>query len=403
MAVTLFKIDGYEHGRTTSASLNVWDVAQGAVTMVTSPVRTGLRALQVAPAGAAASGGYNLTAGTRVATMAFYIRFATLPSALVGLAVFVNASGNSTFQIGATNQFQVAAGGVTPVATGVTVATNTWYRVVVELDATTGTHTIRARIDGGTEISDTAALAAADITAARFGTLGAQTYTAFYDDFLLSITDGDYEELNTWTGHAVESLIPSSDGTHSGFASGDFDSNTTTAFTTSTTNGYTFIAHRPLNAAATAEQSIRQDVAGTSAYMEFGLENLTVSGTVQAVRAYATHVESATSGASLAEAQLLLSDNTEVLTTGSLSVIDSTEDPGTTVTIRPRMTIAPSGGWDRTKVDGLKARIGFGDAVPVPTFCDFMIEVALDTTVVAVTMPPKPVIVTEPVTHSYEI
>lgn len=123
--------------------------------------------------------------------------------------------------------------------------------------------------------------------------------------------------------------------------------------------------------------------------MEFTLENLVGSDPPVDVRAYGTHVESATAGASLGEARLLLSDNTEVLTTGSISVINSTEDPGTTVTIRKRMCIRPTGGWDATKVNGLKARVGFGDAAPAVNFIDFMVEVALVPAAVASLVVPQ--------------
>jgi hypothetical protein len=124
--------------------------------------------------------------------------------------------------------------------------------------------------------------------------------------------------------------------------------------------------------------------------MEFGLENLAGGGpaNVAAARCYGIHIESATSGASLGEMRLLLSDNTEVLTTGSLAMINSTEDPGLAVTLRKRMTIAPSGGWDRTKVDGLKVRLGFADNAPDVNFIDSMVEVALYAAAAAATSLP---------------
>jgi hypothetical protein len=208
----------------------------------------------------------------------------------------------------------------------------------------------------------------------------AVTVTFYADDWLIATADGDYEEIKGWTSHSVQSLIPSADGTHNITTLGDFDSFTSTAFSNSTTNGNTFIAHRPLQLANTAEQVIRQDLGATTNYMEFTLENLSAGdSTVEDVRTYGTHVEASTTNASLGEIRLLLSDDTEVLTTGSLSVVNSTEDPGITINLRKRMAIAPAGGWDTTKVDGLKVRVGFGDGVPDVNFIDCMVEVALFT------------------------
>jgi hypothetical protein len=377
---TLLMLDGFEHGRAAAGSAGVFDSVFGSPGNVTSPARTGARALEITATGSQEYVSYTIAAGNRVITQAVYIRFAALPTGAGvtdQLIQFVNSGGNGLLQYSVDdNQFRVT-NGTNSALGGPTLAVDTWYRIVVEYDTSGANAVIRATVDGGTEFSASTARAAADTTAARLGTGGSQTYTAYYDDWLISVTDGDYEEIEGWTSHQIESLIPNSDGTHNISASGNFDSFTGTAFSNSTTNGNTFIGHRPLQAANTADQVIRQDVIAASDYMEFGLENLADNTkSVAGVRAYATHVESSATGNSAHEARLLLSDNTEVLTTGSLAVIDSSEDPGTTLTIRKRMTIAPSGGWDGTKVDGSKFRIGFNDVAADSNFIDLMLEVA---------------------------
>jgi hypothetical protein len=108
--------------------------------------------------------------------------------------------------------------------------------------------------------------------------------------------------------------------------------------------------------------------------MELLVENHTLSGAPLAVRSFATMVYSSATGTPAAEVRLLLADNTEVLTTGSLSVKNSTDDPGVTITLYKRMCIAPAGGWDNTKIDGLKFRIGFDDLAADANFIDLMIE-----------------------------
>ena len=375
---TIEKLDGFEHGRAVAAGNGVADAVSGTLTIVTTPVRTGARALELNPAAGSEQYAYNIAATNRIVTQAVYIRFAALPTADSQLLHFVNANANGYLWFMNTNdKFAVSVGTSGQVEGGPTLVIDTWYRVTVEYDTSTGTYVCRAIVDGGTEFSDSAAFAAADITVVRLGNTTSQTFTAYYDDWLISITDADYEAISTWTSHRIESLIPNADGTHNIATSGDFDSFVGTAFSNSTTNGNTFIGHRPLQAANTADQVIRQDLGATTNYMEFTKENLSLNtDAVDAVRAYATHVEAAASGASLGEARLLLSDATEVLTTGSISVINSTEDPGTTLSVKKRMTIAPSGGWDGTKVDGLKWRIGFADNAPDVNFIDLMVEVA---------------------------
>jgi hypothetical protein len=389
---TILMLDGGEHGRVGfSGASGVHDAFTGTPLASTATVRTGLSSLRNNPAGAAENVQYNLAASLRIVMQAVYFRFNSLPTADGRIMEFNNASGNGNVWFSnATDQVGLSIGGGAITVGGPTLVANTWYRLVVEYDTSTGTYSIKARVDNGTEFSTTTAIAAADQSAVRLGTNGAHTYDCFYDDWIISVTAGDYAEIGGWTSHEIESLIPSSDGTHNITTAGDFDSFVGTAFDNTTTTGFSFIDHRPLQVANTADQVIRQELGTTANYMEFGLENHTLSGTPLAARAYATHVEAASAGASLGEARLLLADDTEVLTTGSISVINSTEDPGLTVTIRKRMCIDPSGGWDNTKVDGLKARVGFADNAPDVNFIDFMVEVLYFTAAITAVSEARP-------------
>jgi hypothetical protein len=373
-------LDGFEHGTTTSGASGVFDAITGTPLSSTTAAHTGLRSLRLNPSALAENVQYNLAAGNRIVTQAVYFRFLTsLPTADGRIMEFNNASGNGNVWFSnATDQVGISIGGGSIVVGGPTLVADTWYRLIVEYDTSTGTYSIKARVDNGTEFSTTTAIAAADQSAVRLGTNGAHTFDCFFDDWLISVTDGDYEDIGGWTSHQIEALIPNSDGTHNITTSGDFDSFTATAFDNTTTNGNTFIAHRPLQVANTANQVIRQELGTTANYMEFGLENLADnSKPVAHVRGYGTFVESSGTGDSVGRGKLLLSDNTEVLVTGSVSLLTTTASvPGLTVTVQKLMSIPPSGGWDGTKVDGLKARVGFSDNAPDVNFIDFMVEVA---------------------------
>jgi hypothetical protein len=373
---TLLALDGAEYG-VVVAGVGV-DAIVGTPTIVTSPVRTGSRAWSISAAAAAETVAY--TIASTIASVCVYVRFATLPTTEVRLVGLDNANGDAIvrFDGATTGKFGVTAGASATVTGGPDVVVDQWYRIVLEGDASGGTMIARFSVDGSADIEAQNVQASANFIAAYLGSQNVATFTAHFDDWLVSVTDGDYEEMAGWDSHRVESLIPNADGSHNITTSGDFDSFTATAFSNATTNGNTFIAHRPLQRANTANQVIRQELGTTANYMEFANENLSDNADpVDGVRTYATHIEAVASGASLGEARLLLADNTEVLTTGSLSAINSTEDPGTTVTTRDRMTIAPAGGWDGTKVDGLKWRIGFADNAPDVNFIDLMVEVAL--------------------------
>jgi len=376
---TIFQLDGFEHGKAAAGAAGIYGGISGTPAIVTSPVRTGLRALEVSAAGASDGVQYSGIASTFV-SVAFYLRFATLPGATVKIMRLLNASGNGYMRCNASGQLSIIVGTGSAVNVGSALSTNTWYRIVAELDTSTGTASFRASVDGGTDATATNAQATANTTAVQLGPDDAVTVTFYADDWLIATADGDYEEIKGWASHSVQSLIASADGTHSITTAGNFDSFTTFAFSNSTVDGYSFINHRPLQLANTADNVIRQDVIAASDYMELTLENLSAGdSTVEDVRAYTAVVYSSTTGTPAAEVRLLLSDNTEVLTTGSISVKDATEDPGTTLTAYKRMTIAPAGGWDTTKVNGLKFRIGFDNLAADANFIDLMVEVLLYT------------------------
>lgn len=370
MAVTLFVVDGFEGGVMAAQG---WSNVSVDHSFSTTTVRSGLRSLRFNTAAANATARYVFTSTTRFLSVCFYIRWATLPDNDWTIIAVTPSVASLRYDL-SDNKFNL-----NNVSFGPTLATGQWYRVVIEWDADSDPAVVRCVIDNDTANEATQNITPftpANLTNVTIGQPATnRTQDVFFEDFVVSETDGDYEQMrDDWTAQAIESLIPTSDGTHNITTSGDFDSFTGTAFSNSTTNGNTFIGHRPLQHANTANQVIRQELGTTANYMEFGLENHTLSGTPVGGRALAAHVESASAGASLGEARLLLADNTEVLTVGSLSVINSTEDPSTTVTNRHRILIAPSGGWDNTKIDGLKARVGFADNAPDVNFIDFMLE-----------------------------
>jgi len=386
MAITCVHVDSFEHGNMQTLSApSMYSVITGTPAIVTSPVRTGTRALQVTATGAAESVSYSMPASSRIVSTCVYVRFAALPGAVVRLVTFINAtSGNGSLKYSnVSGKFQIGSTVITPdVDVGPTINIDTWYRIVVEFDTSTTTISLRATVDNGTEVTASAAGTAGDTTSLALGTANVETYTCYYSDWIMSATDGDYEQMRDWLGHVVEGRIPSSDGTHNIATSGDFDSFVGTAFDNSTTNGNTFIAHRPQQVANTADQVIRQELGTTTDYMEFGLEDLAsnigtyAENNVAAIRVIGCHTESSATGTTLAEMRTYDSGNNEVLDDAGLSApIASTRDSGLNITTWRSMLAGITA--TRTWVNGLKIRLGYADNDPDVNFIDCMMEVAL--------------------------
>ena len=168
---TLVYHDGFEHGLLGTGNAGPYDsVATGAI--VTTPVRTGVRAYEASPAGAAEQIRKNFTASNYV-TSAFYLRFATLPSADVILATIQNASGTPQLWFdSATGKLELALSGSAPIQGGPVLSTGQWYRVVLESDSSGASTVLRCKVDNGTEFTTSRTQATAT---QAFATLGTNT------------------------------------------------------------------------------------------------------------------------------------------------------------------------------------------------------------------------------------
>ena len=409
--MTLFTpvwIDGFEHGAMAAAA-GAYSNVTASPAIVTSPVRSGLRAGQISSSAAAESFGLDLPSGTRTAVMSCYVRMTSLaPGANHQILIFTNANGSAQIWFDdSANRFFAAINNVDQQVFGPNpIVIDTWYRIDCMAVASGGTTSITARAfndtgpltatNSGVEVVSSRAQTDADFTRASCGTAGATTSTQYYDDWVVSLTAADYP----FVPHYVVSLIPNEDGTHNITTPGDMDSFTTTAFDNSTTNGNTFIGHRPMQRANTPEQVVRQDLQSASTYMEFLFENMPAPevGAIAGVRTYATHVMSSTTGTPTAEMRLMDAASTEILTTGmgstSVSMIQTLEDPGTTVTVRKRMADRPANGWTYDLVNGLKIQAGFNNIAADVNFIDAMLEVL----VVPASMVPQPSVL-KPMAH----
>lgn len=400
MALAPRWIDGFEHGSVGTGNGAVYDAATGTAAIVTTPVRSGLRALQIDTTAAAKRVSYQMPSNgpvtsTTWGSMGVAVRFPSLPADSTQIFSYGNANGAGVVQFNTgTNHLELTFNNTTNTDFGPTIATDTWYYVETEVDFSTGTAVFRGRVDNGAVTAISRSQTSSTITGFTLGTQTTDTLNAFYDDWVICTTKDNSQRDDSFPGDGrIVSLIVDGDGAHNITTAGDFDSFTGTAFDNTTTTGWTFIDHRPLQLANTADNLIRQELGTSANYMTFTFEDLPAvdanTTIAAAVRAYCSRVESSGTGTSGAEFRLLLSDGTEVLSTGpatnsastnyytAVSVGHSAEDMGLTLWLHRRMTDPPGGQWTREKVNGLQGRVGFGDGSPDVNFIDYMLEVLL--------------------------
>jgi hypothetical protein len=370
---TLTQINGFEHGLATSGVPGVFDTIVGTPAIVTTTPRTGVRCLECSSSAATESAAHNIGGTVAVFGFALYIPNA-LPTADMFLAMLVTGGTidcalkfrNSDDRLILSNHTsgEVVAGPV--------IAADTWYWIDGRLTVSANPFTCDWAVDGVAQTQWTGAAAATTITSIHLGwRSNAQTLTVRYDDLIFGVTSGDYP----FGPHSVERLLPTSDGTHNTVGANQIEQSATgTDITDATTDAFSLIDDAPLDVAVT--DYINDVGTSATAYVEILFEDLPAGSDVPVdVKGYQVDRDSTATGTSAAHSGLLLADDTAV--TPDLRL--SSDDPGTTITTRKKMLARPTGDWDRTKVNGLKARLGFGDGAPDVFFASLMLEVAMQT------------------------
>ena len=343
-----------------------WDAPTTAtvLTIDTSTVRSGTASLRTNATGTADSL-QKLIARTTVAGRV-YVRFASFAAS--AFVRNLNANGNLDCLIDGSGNVTVKAGAGTAVAVG-TLSLNTWYRLDWLADTSTGTASMKARIDGGTEATATNAQVSANMTAVHFGPKAAVTIDIFYDDLILGTASGDYP----FGAGTVERMKPTRDGSHS-FTANDFRYNAAGAnILTSATDVNTYVDD---DALSTITDFIAQRVVRSTGYVEVGFGTAPFTHDAQAVNVVSSW-HASTTGANTVG--LKMNDG------GTLqNMLDESGDgladySQTTVVYSEKvLTAPPSGGtWTKAKLDAVLLRMGYStDVVGEPFWDGVMLEVA---------------------------
>jgi hypothetical protein len=327
------------------------------VQAVTSPARNGAYALRVNADGSA--GGTNasvaVSGSPTVLVARTYVRFAALPATDANILAFTTSvggpqNGRITYKSGSARLAAAFEGGVEKVST-VPIATDTWYRVDVRLDASASTFTLDWQVNGTNGLQATyAAGAAGAFTNVRLGTGAGFTYECFYDDVAVSTTSADYP---LGDGKVVALRANSVATANANFSS---QSGGTASFLQADDSPW-----------GLTTDYIRQNGGANTDYIGLGLQDSSSTFNARAVRAIAGWHSEGTN-ANNGQTRFRRLDGTE-------TTVKSGAMNQTSIQYSGAMLAAPGGGWTAAEVNGLVARVGYSsDVDSVPAWDAAMVE-----------------------------
>lgn len=176
-----------------------WDVALGGTdsfnaSRVISPTYAGAGAMRINTSASAGYWDWN-TSTNSVYIYRFYLRFATFPAGNVRVAHVTGASHTLevSYQASSGKLGTMVDGSFIGGVGGPVLLVDTWYRIDSKFDATTGTITADAQVDG-TPLPQSSWVGTSQThSQVKLGNNGSSdTMDVYFDEFKLSITSSDY-------------------------------------------------------------------------------------------------------------------------------------------------------------------------------------------------------------------
>lgn len=360
--VTAGYTTGLEYGRLPYSSTSLF--AQGAGVSVDGAVaRSGGYSLKVAAGGAAGFANWWWLPSQPTSVARFALRLNSLPAGNVAQLFSMSNGGGATAELRYVASSQKlalaltgATGGTPNVATASsTVTAGTWYVIEIRYAVGTTTHTGSWQINEVAQPPASVGGTATGVSQTFFGTRTTDTFTANYDDVLLS-SDGSQYPLGDGR---VRVLTPNGMGTHSGGAA--FQDNDGTALDAAS---WQRLDEIPTNSTA---DYIQQTTAGGTSYAEITFADTTET-CIRAAHGYmSTH--SASSNQSNAVKLSIFDGSTEsIVRSGNLAA-------NVTVSRDYAEHLTPATSWTPSAINGLVARFGYGtDVAPVPFLDGVLVE-----------------------------
>jgi hypothetical protein len=354
------KVTGFEHGVVSAVGLGIFSAVAGtATTADTLVARTGTYSLKVTdPVGTANN--VSLAFGApAISVVRVYVRLASLPAANVTELLKLDAAAGNDLILGyvaATQRLSMRFGATAVVPAASAAVAGTWYRIDMRLLANTNPRTATWQIDGVAQTALTDVASAASTLTLRIGsTVVADTFTANYDDLLISATSADYP-VGAGT---VVGLRPDGMGTNVNATSFREDDGTVIDATTSTR-----LDDSPMTILT---DYVRQQTIGANDYIELTFADTGTSCVVGVSALLAYHA--AGTAANTGKTSIFSGATERILLNGDMSV--------TPLTYASVVVAPASAPWTPTAVNGLKARIGYSsDVTPNPYWDGLLLEVA---------------------------
>ncbi len=246
--------------------------------------------------------------------------------------------------------------------TGPTLSTNTWYRIDLKFDVSTGQTKLDWAVDGVAQTQATKTQSATTIIEFTLGrTGGSPTFTYRYDDVAVSMTSGDYP----LGAHKVVLLSVAAgtvtvNGSAASFST--FTNNGTLNSTFNATTARNAIDEIPPTIGATADGWV-QDAIAASDYVQMPMTSYTLGGgeTVAGLRMLVPGWATSTTGTNIRFDAFNGTTAETVFALGDPNFDNSTTTPAWVALMLPTLTNYNT----QTELDGLAFRAGFGtDANP---------------------------------------
>lgn len=375
-------LSGWEHGTLPAAVSGggIYDSIMGVIgtniSVQSTIKRTGQYALRLAPtATVAARQTINISPAVTVVVLRGYVYIETMPTGATPLTLLevdcVTSANNPRIVLyGNTSELRIYTSSTDHSLLMSGVTTGVWYRINYSVKVAANPWVLKARVDGGTEVTHNSAQAADTLGTMRWGT-GSTTGPAavfYWDDCIYSVTEADHPIA----AGQIERLPPVSDGTHATPSS--FQDSGNAAINASTNPAFGDLDDVPLpTGTAPTSDFIKQITANTAHYIELSIQD-PVSGVasyngVQGLLAYGGASATANRGGTVVRR----SDGTEVEIWGRSAVRQDYSE--TTVFYKRAVITAPGGGWTQQQISDLVFRVGYSDDVsPVPTWQALMLE-----------------------------
>lgn len=285
-------------------------------------------------------------AGNRIAVVSVYFK---LPSGAPAAAsrIMQIFGPTNTIKIWIETSGTISAGDTSGDKIGPNVNDGAIHRLDARFDWSAATFTVDWAVDGVNQTQATLATQTpADITVWRLGGTTSNNVTVRFWHFALSLTSGDYPIGD----HRVNVLLPTGDGTHVAGTNTIEDQAGTDIVSP---NAFPLLDEWPAN----TSDYIQQSTVGGTNYAEVTFADTTET-TIWFVRGTAALFASGTTA----------NDGiTRIVDSGGTTLTDvysgdMSENPA--LHYRASAIAVPGGGsWDQTKLNGLKARVGFSTNV----------------------------------------